>query len=131
MTLVLLTSSLTMLGAVAAAQRGPAGRDGAMDGRHRRPRARLRRAAPPRMVQDVRGRLEPLDQPVGGPVLFGASFFSITGLHMLHVIGGVVALTVVAACSGGGGSPRDTSRPPGSTGTSSTWCGCSSSRSFT
>jgi cytochrome c oxidase subunit 3 len=35
-------------------------------------------------------------------VLFGASFFSITGLHMLHVIGGVVALTVVASLFGRG-----------------------------
>jgi cytochrome c oxidase subunit 3 len=33
--------------------------------------------------------------PWGAP-LFGASFFSITGLHLLHVIGGVVALVVVA-----------------------------------
>jgi heme/copper-type cytochrome/quinol oxidase subunit 3 len=28
--------------------------------------------------------------------MFGATFFTITGLHMLHVIGGVIALTVVA-----------------------------------
>jgi cytochrome c oxidase subunit 3 len=28
--------------------------------------------------------------------LFGATFFSITGLHLLHVIGGVVAIAVVA-----------------------------------
>jgi cytochrome c oxidase subunit 3 len=28
-------------------------------------------------------------------VLFGATFFSITGLHLLHVIGGVIAITVV------------------------------------
>ncbi|HYW41178.1 MAG TPA: cytochrome c oxidase subunit 3 [Terriglobales bacterium] len=33
--------------------------------------------------------------PWGAP-MFGATFFSITGLHMLHVIGGVIALTVVA-----------------------------------
>jgi cytochrome c oxidase subunit 3 len=32
--------------------------------------------------------------PWGDP-LFGASFFSITGLHLLHVTGGVIALTVV------------------------------------
>lgn len=31
-----------------------------------------------------------------GSGLFGASFFSITGLHLTHVIGGVIALTVVA-----------------------------------
>lgn len=31
-----------------------------------------------------------------GSPLFGAAFFSITGLHLLHVIGGVIALSVVA-----------------------------------
>jgi cytochrome c oxidase subunit 3 len=33
--------------------------------------------------------------PWGAP-MFGATFFAITGLHMLHVVGGVIALTVVA-----------------------------------
>ena len=33
--------------------------------------------------------------PLGGPVAFGATFFSITGLHLLHVISGVIALIVV------------------------------------
>jgi cytochrome c oxidase subunit 3 len=31
-----------------------------------------------------------------GSSLFGATFFSITGLHLTHVIGGVIALSVVA-----------------------------------
>jgi cytochrome c oxidase subunit III len=31
-----------------------------------------------------------------GASLFGAAFFSITGLHLAHVVGGVIALTVVA-----------------------------------
>jgi len=34
--------------------------------------------------------------PLGGSVHFGAAFFSITGLHLLHVIGGVCALAVIA-----------------------------------
>jgi cytochrome c oxidase subunit 3 len=34
--------------------------------------------------------------PLGGSVLFGGTFFGITGLHMLHVVAGVVAITVVA-----------------------------------
>ena len=34
--------------------------------------------------------------PMGGSVLFGATFFGITGLHLLHVIAGMVALGVVA-----------------------------------
>jgi heme/copper-type cytochrome/quinol oxidase subunit 3 len=33
--------------------------------------------------------------PLGGPVAFGATFFSITGLHLLHVISGIIALIVV------------------------------------
>lgn len=34
--------------------------------------------------------------PQGGSVLFGATFFSITGLSLLHVIAGIVAIAVVA-----------------------------------
>jgi cytochrome c oxidase subunit 3 len=35
--------------------------------------------------------------PQGGSVLFGATFFSITGLSLLHVIAGIVAIAVVSA----------------------------------
>jgi cytochrome c oxidase subunit 3 len=31
-----------------------------------------------------------------GSGLFGAAFFTITGLHLAHVIGGVIALVIVA-----------------------------------
>jgi cytochrome c oxidase subunit III len=34
--------------------------------------------------------------PWGAP-MFGALFFSVTGLHMAHVIGGVIALLVVGS----------------------------------
>jgi cytochrome c oxidase subunit 3 len=34
--------------------------------------------------------------PLGGSVLFGATFFSITGLSLLHVIAGIVALAVIS-----------------------------------
>ena len=34
--------------------------------------------------------------PIGGPVLFGSTFFCITGLHLLHVIAGVVAIAVIS-----------------------------------
>jgi cytochrome c oxidase subunit 3 len=37
-----------------------------------------------------------------GTGLFGASFFSITGLHLLHVTGGVIALFVVGIRYTGG-----------------------------
>jgi cytochrome c oxidase subunit III len=95
MTFVLLTSSLTMLGAVGAAQAG-------------------RRSASVRWLwyTVVLGIIfaalhlrewfsmfasgwSPSTNPLGGSVLFGATFFSITGLHLLHVIGGVIAITVV------------------------------------
>jgi len=35
------------------------------------------------------------ENPWGSP-MFGATFFAITGLHLTHVLGGVVALTAVA-----------------------------------
>ena len=35
------------------------------------------------------------ENPWGSP-MFGATFFAITGLHLTHVLGGVIALTVVA-----------------------------------
>jgi len=34
--------------------------------------------------------------PTGGSIDFGAAFFSVTGLHLLHVTSGVVALAVIA-----------------------------------
>jgi cytochrome c oxidase subunit III len=96
MTLVLLTSSLTMLGAVGAAQAGR--RDvtvkwlgatvvlGALF-------ATLHLREWFKMFAEG---WSPSANPEGGSVLVGASFFSITGLHLLHVIGGVAAMTVVA-----------------------------------
>lgn len=37
-----------------------------------------------------------------GPPLFGASFFCVTGLHLLHVTGGVIALVIVGLRYKGG-----------------------------
>jgi cytochrome c oxidase subunit 3 len=37
----------------------------------------------------------PSQNPLGGTPLFGASFFGITGLHLLHVVSGVIAILVV------------------------------------
>jgi cytochrome c oxidase subunit 3 len=34
--------------------------------------------------------------PTGGSLDFGAAFFSVTGLHLLHVTCGVIAIAVVA-----------------------------------
>jgi cytochrome c oxidase subunit III len=96
MTVVLLTSSLTMLLAVSAARTG-------------------NRAATARWLGAtiLLGLLfaglhlhewfnmfaegwSPSHNPLGGSALFGATFFSITGLHLLHVISGVVAIGVIA-----------------------------------
>ena len=96
MTVVLLTSSLTMLAAVAAAQAG-------------------RRAASIKwlVLTAVLGTAfavlhlrewfhlfaegwRPGTNPMGGSALVGGTFFSITGLHLLHVVTGVLALLVIA-----------------------------------
>lgn len=96
MTLVLLTSSLTMLVAVRAAHMGQR-------------EACVRWLGVTTVLGIVFAALHlrewfsmfaegwsPSANPLGGSVLFGASFFSITGLHLLHVIGGVIAIPVVA-----------------------------------
>lgn len=96
MTVVLLTSSLTMLFAVAAAQAGD--------------RQRAVRWIGATIVLGLlfaglhlHEWFDMFDEgwslshnPLGGAALFGGSFFSITGLHLLHVITGVVALAVLA-----------------------------------
>ena len=72
MTFILITSSLTMLlGAIFA-------------GLHIREWMGL-----------IHEGVRMFQNPWGAP-LFGATFFSITGLHLLHVISGIVALSVIA-----------------------------------
>ncbi len=96
MTFVLLTSSLTMLGAVQAAKAGDKSRT-------------LKWLAATILLGTLFAVLHIREwfhmfhegwslfrNPEGGSVLFGASFFSITGLHLLHVISGVIALIVIA-----------------------------------
>ena len=96
MTVILLTSSLTMLGGVAAAQEG------------RRPAAMKWLGATVALgvlfaVLHLREWSSMFHEgwsltanPMGGTVLFGALFFSITGLHLLHVLSGVIAIAVIA-----------------------------------
>lgn len=43
----------------------------------------------------IREGVRLFQNPWGSP-MFGATFFAITGLHLTHVLGGVIALTVVA-----------------------------------
>ena len=38
----------------------------------------------------------PAKESAGGSALVGGTFFSITGLHLLHVVSGVLALGVIA-----------------------------------
>jgi heme/copper-type cytochrome/quinol oxidase subunit 3 len=96
MTFVLLTSSLTMLGAVQAAKAGDKSRT-------------LKWLAATILLGTLFAVLHIREwfhmfhegwslfkNPEGGSVLFGASFFSITGLHLMHVISGVIALIVIA-----------------------------------
>ena len=61
-----------------------------------------------------------------GTGLFGAAFFSITGLHITHVLGGVIALIIVACATRAGVTMPMTSKSSVCTGTSWTWSGCSS-----
>ncbi len=98
MTAVLLTSSLTMLAAVRAAQVGGARRS-----------ACVRWLAVTAVLGTVFASLHlrewfglfaegwsPSANPMGGSLLFGGTFFGITGLHLLHVISGVIAISIIA-----------------------------------
>jgi heme/copper-type cytochrome/quinol oxidase subunit 3 len=95
MTAVLLTSSLTMLGAVSAAKAG-------------KKAACLKWLGATVILGIIFATLHLREwfhmfadgwslskNPMGGPVIFGATFFSITGLHLLHVLSGIIALIVV------------------------------------
>jgi cytochrome c oxidase subunit III len=96
MTFVLLTSSLTMIVAVRAAQAG-------------RKSSSVRWLGVTMLLGIVFAALHLREwfkmfyegwrlfqNPTGGSALFGATFFSITGLHLLHVVSGVVAIAVIA-----------------------------------
>jgi cytochrome c oxidase subunit 3 len=98
MTAVLLTSSLTMLAAVRAAQAGGGQR-----------KACVRWLAATAVLGIVFAALHlrewfslfaagwsPSANPLGGSLLFGGTFFGITGLHLLHVISGVIAIAIIA-----------------------------------
>ncbi len=94
MTFILLTSSLTMIFAVRSAQAG----DKSKAFRWTMITAVLGIAF---AVLHIREWFELFDKGVSlfhnpwGTPLFGACFFSITGLHLLHVTGGIVALLAV------------------------------------
>ena len=101
MTLILLTSSLTMLIGLRAARAGD--KAGAF-------RWTMITAAAGMLfaLLHVREWLGLIDEGMTlfknpwGTGLFGASFFSITGLHLTHVTGGIIALVVVGVRYKGG-----------------------------
>jgi len=95
MTVVLLTSSLTMVAAVAAAQSG-------------RVSGGVRWLGATILLGLVFAALHLREwfamigegwrlfqNPMGGSPLFGATFFGITGLHLLHVICGVIVIGAI------------------------------------
>lgn len=96
MTVILLTSSLTMLGGVAAAREGRTGATMKWLGAT----ALLGLAFAALHLREWAGMIHEgwslSANPMGGSVLVGALFFSITGLHLLHVISGVIAIIVIA-----------------------------------
>jgi cytochrome c oxidase subunit 3 len=94
MTFVLLTSSLTMLGAVRAAS---AGRPSAIRWLGATIVLGITFAALHlrEWFSMIREGWSPRNNPLGGSPLFGAAFFGITGLHMLHVVAGVIAIGAV------------------------------------
>jgi len=101
MTFILLTSSLTMLIGVRAAQRGD--KAGAFRWTMLTAVAGILFAALHiREWMGLIGEGATLFHNPWGTPLFGSAFFSITGLHLLHVTGGVIALIAVAIRYNGG-----------------------------
>ena len=96
MTAVLLTSSLTMLFAVNAAQAGDRPRSVRWLGATIALGALFAALHLREWFKMFGEGWSPAHNPLGGSALVGGSFFGLTGLHLLHVIGGVVAMTVVA-----------------------------------
>jgi cytochrome c oxidase subunit 3 len=95
MTLILVTSSLTMIMAVRAAKAGDKSR--AIQWTFITVAGGILFAL--LHIREWQGLIHEgvrLFQNPWGSSLFGAAFFSITGLHLTHVLGGVIALSVVA-----------------------------------
>jgi len=95
MTVVLITSSLTMLGAVDSAKLG----DKPKTARFLWSTILLGVVFAGLHIREWIGLIDEgvrlFQNPWGSP-LFGATFFSITGLHLLHVTSGVVAIAVIS-----------------------------------
>ena len=96
MTVVLLSSSLTMIAAVLAEQAGRT----ATALRWLVATMLLGTAFAPLHLREwfsmISEGWRPFQNPLAGSPLVGATFFSITGLHLLHVISGVAVIAVIA-----------------------------------
>lgn len=96
MTVALLTSSLTMLIGVASAREGRTGATMKWLGAT----VLLGSTFAVLHLREWKGMFREgwslTTNPLGGSTLVGALFFSITGLHLLHVISGVIAIIVIA-----------------------------------
>lgn len=95
MTAVLLTSSLTMLFAVSAAKAGDKSKSWKWLGATILLGTVFATMHLREWFHMFHDGWSLSHNPIGGPVAFGATFFSITGLHLLHVISGIIALAVV------------------------------------
>jgi len=95
MTFVLITSSLTMLGAVAASKAGDKSKTMRWMGMTMVLGALFAMLHIREWASMIGEGVRLFQNPWGSP-LFGASFFGITGLHLLHVVSGVIAIGVVA-----------------------------------
>jgi len=95
MTVVLLTSSLTMVAAVAAAQAGRTSAGVRWLGTTMLLGIAFAALHLREWFAMIRDGWRLFRNPMGGSPLFGATFFGITGLHLLHVICGVIVIAVI------------------------------------
>ncbi|MGC1414475.1 MAG: cytochrome c oxidase subunit 3 [Candidatus Acidiferrum sp.] len=96
MTVILLTSSLTMLGAVIAAKAGRKSSSIKWMGLTVLLGVLFAALHIREWLHMIGEGWRLFQNPTGGSVEFGAAFFCITGLHLLHVTCGVIAIIVVA-----------------------------------
>ena len=96
MTVVLLTSSLTMVAAVAAAQSARAAASVRWLGATIILGIMFAALHLREWVALIGEGWRLFQNPMGGSPLFGATFFGITGLHLLHVVCGVIVIGVIA-----------------------------------
>src|SRR2546427_12747487 len=113
MTVILLTSSLTMVAAMLESQRGRTSAALRWLGATMALGALFAALHLREWVALIGSGWRLFRNPLGGTPLVGATFFSITGLHMLHVISGVVVIGVIGL---GFRRGRFSARPVGVTG---------------